>query len=277
MKLGYSTWGMPTVPIETAIAHLAGLGFDAVEICVLPRFTTAVDTLDAAERQRIAGLIAQSGLTLSAVNYYTSLLEPDEAIYARDRAQIEKAVDLAVEWGAPVVVSGVGGHPGDWPQHAERVVDRAAALGEYAAARGITIALEHHVGAAIEWPDEMVDFMQRVNSPAIRTNFDISHFNVVGVPIAESVEKLMPFAAHTHVKDERGRSPNHEYLIPGEGEFDYVTYLKAMDAHGYTGAVSTEISMMVQRRPEYDALATATESYRVLAAAFERAGISRGR
>lgn len=281
MKLGYSTWGMPMVPIDVALHHLADIGFDAVEICVLPRFTTAIDRLDTAERRRIAESIQQHGLALSAVNYYTSLLEADEATYAHERAQIQKAIDLAVEWagadGPPVVVSGVGGQPGDWPRHADRLLERAEVLGQYAEQRGVTLALEHHVGAAIEMPDQMVEFMTRVSSPAIRTNFDISHFNVVGVPIEASVEKIIPFAAHTHIKDERGRSPHHEYLVPGEGEFDYVTYLKAMDARGYTGTISVEISMMVQRRSGYDPLATAMRSYEVVAAAFNEAGIERGK
>ena len=36
MKLGYSSWGMPTVPIDQAIRYLAELGYDGIEICVLP-------------------------------------------------------------------------------------------------------------------------------------------------------------------------------------------------------------------------------------------------
>src|SRR5690606_13543654 len=100
-----------------------------------------------------------------------------------------KAIDLAVEWaqpdGPPVVVSGIGGKPGDWPQQADRLLARVAELGHYAQTQGITVALEHHVGAAIETPDQMVEFMERVDCPAIAANFDISHFNVVGVPIAE--------------------------------------------------------------------------------------------
>ena len=58
-----------------------------------------------------------------------------------------------------------------------------------------------------------------------------------------------------------------------EGEFDYVTYLKSMQAHGYDGVISVEISTMVQRRPDYDPLATATRAYQVLSQAFARAGI----
>jgi len=37
-----------------------------------------------------------------------------------------------------------------------------------------------------------------------------------------------------------------------------------------------EISLMVQRRPDYDALEAASRSYLVLARAFEDAGIARG-
>ena len=87
---------------------------------------------------------------------------------------------------------------------------------------------------------------------------------------------MAPHTIHTHVKDERGQVPDFEFLIPGEGEFDYVHYLKAMQAAGYTDYISAEISFMVQKRPGYDALAAATQTYETLAAAFETAGINRG-
>jgi sugar phosphate isomerase/epimerase len=90
------------------------------------------------------------------------------------------------------------------------------------------------------------------------------------------VAALLPYSVHTHVKDERGRYPDFEFLIPGEGDFDYVHYLRVMQAHGYTGFINAEISMMVQRRPDYDPLAAATQSYQVLDRAFRTAGIARG-
>ena len=45
MKIGYSTWGMPKLPVDTALAHLARLGFDGVELTVIPGFSTELDTL----------------------------------------------------------------------------------------------------------------------------------------------------------------------------------------------------------------------------------------
>ena len=67
MKLGYSTWGMPTVPIDTAISHLANLGYDGVELTIIPRFTTELSTLDATERKRIASLLKEHNLALPAI------------------------------------------------------------------------------------------------------------------------------------------------------------------------------------------------------------------
>ena len=279
MLLGYSLWAMPDVPIDVSVPHLAALGYDAVEIVVLPRYTTALAKMDAAERRRIPALLRQHGLTLSALNYYTALLEPDPAIFADHLAAIKETIDLAVAWTQgnqpPVVISGVGGSPGELPARMAEVIDRAGAIGDYAASRGVIVALEPHIGAAIETPDLMAYVIQQIGSPSIWVNFDISHFNVLGIPMQESVAKMLPYTAHTHVKDERGRAPNYEYLIPGEGEFDYVAYLQAMERGGYVGAVSVEISFMVQRRAGYDPLETATTSYAVVAAAFDKAGIRR--
>lgn len=284
MRLGFSTWAMPDLPIDTVVPHLAGLGFDAIEIGVLPRFSTALDNLDQSKRKHIPQLLRDHNLTLSAVSSYLNMMEQDEEAFVFNRDYVKRTVDLADEWRdswiptdqPPVVVSGLGGNPGDITALEPQLLDRLHELGEYAETRGVTLAFEHHIGNAYEMPDQVVALMQQLSSPAVRVNFDISHFNVVGVPVEESVDKLIPYAAHTHVKDERGRAPDHHYLIPGEGEFDYVRYLKAMQAQGYSGVISTEISMMVQRRPDYDPLKTASQSYRVLAQAFVAAGISRG-
>lgn len=280
MYLGFSTWGMPAQPIDPVVAHLAKVGFDAIEICVLPHFSTALDKLDAAERRRIPQLLRDHNLKLSSVSSYVSMMEQDPTRFAENFAYVQRTIDLAAEWfqdgRQPVVVSGFGGHPGELATLQDQLVERINTLGDYAHARGVVVGFEHHVGNAVETPDQVVAIMQQVTSPGARINFDISHFNVVGIPIEESVAKIIPYAVHTHIKDESGRAPHHQYLIPGEGEFDYVRYLKAMHSHGYTGAISTEISVMVQRRPNYDALATATRSYEVVSRAFVEAGIERG-
>ena len=92
----------------------------------------------------------------------------------------------------------------------------------------MVIAIEPHVGNMLDTPPKVLRLLEHFDTPHLKVNFDISHFNVMGIDIETSVSAMAPVTAHTHVKDERGTVPDYEFLIPGEGEFDYVTYLKAM-------------------------------------------------
>jgi inosose dehydratase len=280
MKLGYSTWGMPTVPIDTAISHLANLGYDGVELTIIPRFTTELSTLDATERKRISSLFQQHNLALPAIAAHSSLLETDPEIHAKNMWRLKGGVDLAVDLAQgdelPAVNTTPGGKPEEWESKKDFLAERVGALADYGASRGVTIAMEPHIGAIVDTPAKVLELLEIVNSPYLKVNFDISHFDIVGMPTEETVAALAAVSAHTHVKDQRGTAPDHEFLIPGEGPFDYVGYLKEMQAHGYDGFITAEVSFMVQAREDYDPLAAATLSYETLANAFTEAGIERG-
>lgn len=279
MKLGYSTWGMPTVPIDTAIHHIAQLGYDGIELTIIPRFTTELSTLDAAERKRIAAMLKQHNLALPAIAAHSSLLETDAETHERNMWRLKGGVDLAVELAQgdelPAVNTTPGGKPAQWDTQKNFLAERVGELVDYAAERGVTIAMEPHIGAIIDTPAKVLELLEIVNSPYLKVNFDISHFDIVGMPTAETVSALAAVSAHTHVKDQRGIAPDFEFLIPGEGTFDYVEYLKAMKAHGYDGFITAEVSFMVQARENYNPLAAATRSYETLSRAFTEAGIER--
>ncbi len=279
MKLGYSTWGMPTVPIDTAITHVSGLGFDGLELTIIPRFTTELSTLDSAERKLIATLLKQHNLALPAIAAHSSLLDTDPDAHAKNMWRLKGGVDLAIDLARDDEIAAVnttpGGKPEDWDTNKEFLVERVGELVEYGASRGVTIAMEPHIGAIIDTPEKVLELLELVNSPYLKVNFDISHFDIVGIPTEETVSALAPVSIHTHVKDQKGLAPDFEFLIPGEGPFDYVEYLKLMEVHGYDGFITAEVSFMVQARENYDPLAAATLSYQTLSKAFEEAGIDR--
>ena len=279
MKLGYSTWGMPTVPIDTAITHVSGLGFDGIELTIIPRFTTELSTLDSPERKRIATLLKQHNLALPAIAAHSSLLDTNPDTHAKNMWRLKGGVDLAIDLAQGDEIAAVnttpGGKPEDWDTNKEFLVERVGELVEYGASRGVTIAMEPHIGAIIDTPEKVLELLELVNSPYLKVNFDISHFDIVGIPTEETVSALAPVSIHTHVKDQKGLAPDFEFLIPGEGPFDYVEYLKLMEAHGYDGFITAEVSFMVQARENYDPLAAATLSYQTLSKAFVEAGIDR--
>jgi inosose dehydratase len=279
MKIGYCTWGMPTVPADTFIPFLAGLGYEGIELTVIPGYTTELSRLDSAERKRIAQMLKDNHLELPAIAGHTSVVERDPDVAAQHWKRLTDAVDLATDWALdgtpPALDTTVGGTSADWDSLRELMFERMGALVRYGEQRGVVIAVEPHVGNMLDSVDRVLELLDTIRSPFLKLNFDISHFNVQGVPYQESVAALAPHSVHTHVKSERGRAPNHEFLIPGEAEFEWVGYLHAMREHGYDGYITAEVSIMVQRRPNYDPLAAAELTYRTLAQAFEQAGIAR--
>ena len=279
MKLAYSTWGMPTVPADVSIPYLAQLGFDGIELTVIPGYTTDLSILTSRQRQQIQQLLHQHQLTLSAVSAHTSLMNPEPKLHLANMERLKVAVDLAVELqtgsSRPVVNTTPGGRPDQWSVDKQQLIDRLGELIDYATEFQVIIALEPHIGVMIETPEQICELIETVNSPYLRANFDISHFEILGLPMSETIPLMVPKTAHTHVKDQRGLHPNFEFLIPGEGDFDYVAYLQTMSEYGYQGFITVEVSMMVQRRTDYDPLLAATQSYYTLSQAFATANIQR--
>ena len=278
MKLAYSAWAMPQLPVETQIAIVRQCGYVGIELVSMPNASTDALKLDAAARRRIRRLLDDAGLTLTAIAGHGDLLDPDPERRAANVARVKAAMDLSVDLAGqagpvPVVVMGYG-KPERYETQRLELADRFGELAEYGRERGVVVALEPHVGQAIDLPERVVWLIERVNSPYFRLNFDNSHFEVMGRELDAYLPLLLPYAVHTHLKDQRGIHPNFEFLIPGEGAFDYARYLTAMARGGYQGFITVEISVMVQRRPTYDPAATAARSFQTLTDAARRAAVA---
>src|SRR5712691_4029928 len=269
LHLALSAWAMRDVPLEQQIDIVRRSGY--VGICLVsdPRFASLdATTATAAERRRIRALLDSADLALTAIAGHANLLESDpnglRANFGRIRAGLDLAADLAGPDGPPPLVTMGYGSPETYAVDRATLAERFSALAQHAAATGGVLALEPHVGQAMDTPEKVVDLMQAVDSPHFRLNLDNSHFEVMGRDMDESVPMLVPYAVHTDLKDQRGRSPAHEFMVPGEGDFAYGRYMRALEAAGYDGYLTVEISVMVQRRPDYDPAEVATRSFRTV-------------
>jgi sugar phosphate isomerase/epimerase len=278
VKLAFSAWAMPRRPVAEQIAIVRECGYAAIELVSSP--TAALDALTAtaAERKAIRQQVDAAGLDLPSIAGHGDMLDPDPerraANTARVRAGIDLAADLAGRSGPPCLVAMGYGKPERYAEQRSQLVDTFGELARHGAARGVVVALEPHVGQAIDLPERVAWLVEAVGSPSFRLNFDNSHFEVMGRPIETYVPLLVPYAVHTHVKDQDGRSPDHRFLVPGEGDFNYPRFLRALDRAGYTGPVTVEISVMVQRRPDYDPAEVARRSFEVLTRAGRAAGVA---
>lgn len=255
MKIAYGTYGMPEVPIWDALPRLAGMGYEAVEICAADRWPTAPHRISAADRQRLRALIQALGLDMPALMLFVNLLAPEgpelEQQTTLFRAACALARDLSAD-EAPVVTTGLGSSGLSWDAARPSVWERAARFGEIAAGEGCRLALEPHVGALLDRPERVVPLMEDLHSPSLGLNFDISHFSVAGYDRAETIRALAPYAFHTHVKDGRMVDGKVQFLLPGEGDFDYPAYFREMAQAGWSGPITVEVSAQIFNRPGYD-------------------------
>src|SRR5215213_8692212 len=101
MWLSHSTWGMPRVPIADAVAHCAALGFDGLELTVIPGWVTDAAGLDRSERRRIRALYDEHRLELCGLSGNTPLLDTGSTDHAANMARLRGYLDLAAELQHP--------------------------------------------------------------------------------------------------------------------------------------------------------------------------------
>jgi len=310
---------MATVPYTDFIPGLSDIGFTAIAISVVPGYTiggqrvaNAGDQagLSAADRKRIKQAFQERGLELPSIIGNQSLVEQDPELSAANLNRLRDAIDLCVELtppgqAVPTLNTGVAGRSGDLEANRQMVLDRLGALTDYARQHGVVICIEPHVGGAVDTPERAEWLVGAIDSPALRLDFDVSHFEVVGVPLDESVGRLGPLAGAAEIKDQHfrylrslddadaapagwlvegngvgracapdGRPVEFQFLLGGEGTFELSKYLRLMHAQGFSAPIAFEASVQCQARPGYDALASAVQIYRWMAAGWQAAGIS---
>lgn len=277
MNIAYGTYGMPTETLDAAVPRLAAMGYGGIEVCVAERFPTAPGRLDRAQRQHAADLMAEHRLEPNALMLLANVMG-DDAEHQRNLAELADACRLAHDLGiaAPCPISTtLGGKPEPWDGQRPVLLERMRQWADLAAAEGCVVAAEPHVGGLVDRPERAEWLVAEVASPALRLNFDISHFAIQGMPMDDTVRRLAPLAVHAHVKDGRMVDGRVQFLLPGDGGFAYLPYLRAMRDAGYDGDITVEVSGMISGREGYESYEAARHSLRVLEQAFAFANIER--
>jgi sugar phosphate isomerase/epimerase len=139
----------------------------------------------------------------------------------------------------------------------------------------LSLAFKPHAGHAADTPERALWLLKQVGSPNLRVVYDYSHLSLAGVPLARSMEQLLPVSAFLAVKDSAGTAEHPSYLLPGDGRIDYVEYFGLLKKSGYRGFAMVEVSAMIHRLPGYDPLSTVRLCYDRLSRAMADAGVQR--
>jgi len=275
--LGFSLYGMKTLSIEDAIKACAEIGYECVELPVQENWPADSLKLEQSQRKSIASQLEATGLRLSC------LMENLHAVVDDDRhksnlGRIRAAGDLGHQLSPkkpPVIETVLGGRPEQWDNVKQQMVDRLQDWAKVAEEAETVIAIKAHVGGAMHRPEHPVWIVQQIDSPWLKCAYDYSHFELRKIDMAESVKTLVPHSVFVHVKDSRGNPKKVQFLLPGEGDIDYVKLLTLIQEQGYKGDIAVEVSGQIHGKPDYAPIAAARNSYNNLAPAFKAAGIRR--
>jgi sugar phosphate isomerase/epimerase len=150
------------------------------------------------------------------------------------------AIDVTKDLGVKFLSLHLGFIDHAQPALARKLSDRARALADAAAKRGIDLLLE----TGQESAQDLRRFLETMNHPALKINFDPANMILYdkGAPV-EAVRTLAPWIRHVHVKDaRRTRTPGTwgEEVPWGDGEVDPDAFLKALKGIGFQGALAIE-------------------------------------
>src|SRR5438105_13311696 len=227
MKIGLFTPVFGSLGVKEMLAKVRSFGrIDAIEIgtgCWPGRDHIDLDLLltDPAMSREYKQMIADAGLTISALSCHGNALHPDEDRAKADDEVFKKTIRLAERLDVPVVVT-FSGCPGDgdgathpnwvttpWPpeylemlewQWNEKAIPYWSDAARFAANHGVGVAIEPHPGFLV-YNVETALKLRAAAGRSLGVNFDPSHFFWQGVDVPSAIRALGSAIFHGHAKD----------------------------------------------------------------------------
>jgi sugar phosphate isomerase/epimerase len=267
LSLGFSLYGMKSLPVAEALKACAEIGYHNVELPLNTGFPTEPGRLSAVDRASLRESLGRHQLTVSGLMNNLSLVV-DDAAHAKNLEHIKIAAEFAYELspGAPPILESVlGGKPAEWGELKERMADRVRDWARTAAENKLTICLKAHVNSAVNSPERLLWLHAQAASPFVKLCYDYSHFELQGMEMEATLKPLISETRFIHVKDSAGDAKKVQFLLPGEGRTDYAQFAKLLKQSGWRGPVVVEVSAMIFNKPGYDPVAAAKQSFAMLA------------
>ena len=143
----------------------------------------------------------QIGLELSGTGCKNDFVFVDKSARDREIQLVKNWVDATAKLGAPVlrVFAGKSELPGySWQEISNWVVDSLKECTEYAAKKGVIIGIQNHHDF-IKTADQVIDIIQRVNSPWCGLILDVGSFR--DKEVYSEIKKAIPYAINWQLKE----------------------------------------------------------------------------
>jgi len=235
-------------PLKDVVNSIRQIGYEGIEIAP---FTLAEKPSDisAARRREYRDTIPSAGLGFVGLHWLMvspkglHVTTPDRDLRVRSWRHIDDLIDLCADlgdhgvmvFGSPVQRGTTDGINRD--DAMKNYVEGLAGVTPHAAARGVTIlveALPKNQCDVINSLEEAVAIVKQIDSPAVRTMFDIHNAVDEVEPHAALVDRYFDLIRHVHINEMDGRHP-------GTGDYDFKPLFEVLRRRDYKRWVSLEV------------------------------------
>lgn len=255
MQIGILTGPFGKSDLDTVIKFAHENGFDCLEVSATPG-SKHIDpaTLTQAQADQIKQKLQGTRVSISSLAAYMNLTDADPAKRQANCDHIRKCIDAAAMLGVEVVCT-MAGMPVPGKTRMQTIEQDCTQVFppilEYAASKGIKIALENWTATNIMHLGHWERLFDLVPNPNFGLNFDPSHLVWQGIDYLAAVDRFANRIFHTHAKDTEINAHrlrwfgNQEggwwrYVIPGLGVIKWGEYCGALRRNGYNGVLSIE-------------------------------------
>lgn len=239
-----------------AVERIAKIGYQGVEILADTPHLYA-DSVTRGDLGKLLQILEKTGLEVANINgntamgfygrqFWEPLFEPSLANPDRDLRQwrieySKKCIDMACALGCPCIsVTSGRSVPGISPENSLELLHKSMVdLLDYAEKKSIKVAVEYEPGILIERYEDLVEFMNRMDSAYLGVNLDLGHSHVLGEDPEVVIRALAPRIFHLHLEDISGS--RHYHLIPGTGDMDFHKIFTILGLCGYNGFATVEL------------------------------------
>ena len=277
--LGFGTYAHWMLRWEDSLELIGRTGYDGLELAIMPDWPTAPQRLSKYDRSRLRGRLGEMGLRLPALLENLQAVHPVQS-HRENLERLRQAIDLGADLSPgkpPILETVLGRAPDEWDEVKNQMVDEVGDWSRVAADGQTVICFKPHAGNAVNNVERSLWLVEQVASPYFRCTYDYSHLWLAGHDLIASLEALLPVSSYIHLKDAQGTTGSHRFLLPGDGETDYVEMFRQLGKQGYEGFANVEVSAQIHKKDSYQPVATTRVCYERMAAAFEEAGLPRPR
>ena len=253
MQVGILTAPFGNESLDHVIEFAGANGFDALEIASGPGSKHLDQTkIDDARISEIKKLLEAHRVEISSLAWYTNMTDPEGR--SQRAIDFKLLIDTAEKLGVGVVCT-LAGMPVPGKDKFKTIAEDAAEvfgpLVEYAASKGIKVALENWYATNIQGLAHFDKMFEAVPHENFGLNYDPSHLMWQGIDYIGAIERFSKRIFHTHAKDVEIREDKlaymgnqmggwWRYVIPGYGRVKWGEYVAALRRVGYTGVLSIE-------------------------------------